>query len=1282
MSTEADSPLSEPEHRGVVDGVPVTSVTGELIADQEVDQAEQDQLGHGQIAQQLAALAASVPVRSNIALYGAWGSGKSGIGNLLRADLDMRPGIGFARFDAFKYAENPLRRNFISAVATELDVKDEKFHRDLYTGKTTTAFDIPSEGLKKLAWVFLGSAALIFTGLLVLVAFAAALKSGPFWPDFREMTNEAVLASLTPAALLSALVVLSARAFGVERKTDRAESGEQFEKLFQQLIDKAGFETVVVFVDELDRCAPQDVVATLDAVRTFLGNDGCVFVVAADRQVIEDALTEKLSQATPADPVNPYYSSGSAYLDKVFQYQVTVPPLLQASVTRYAVEMARPLPGVWAELGDRLDLTVSILVPSHVRSPRRVKNLLNAFVLTYRLAEARERSGRLHGDIRERADEIARLVCLRIEFPLFAKKLVLDARLPEYVLRLSVGEPEGGVWAAQPHATAQVKQLARDYAGLKLPVATLLSTADSEQAEPTEEDAGEDEDEKTGDPQGDRDERTSDRDVGRQHGRQLLDYLSRTRSVQGPRRDLLFMQSEGAAVGLDGQLAERIEENASNGTVQPLIAIVKDLDEAGRQAVLTLLIGQSLRAVGLEARGVALSLLAVASINDVDVPSRADALADALAPAVSEDPSLIDEGGLFGAWRLGLHSERPTARELLGLVLRSDSARQEHGVGMMILSHSDTALSADATTTAALLANYLLSPEGDNAAGTAQTLLASDPSAVARLINASREALSSRLAALLTPAPRPAPAKAAPAPGRVAVAQPAPAVEPEQERPDVQPVIDALGLLLDQLDAAAGGPAQALASVVLDVDHQDARGLVEDHLSSVGQVEDPAVASHFLRACARRRDLSRWPAWLATVTSTAATKQATDTGLLHVVTGLWSAAVTPDSPPAVEDLRAAATAVVALLDHRPAEQRPVPRDAVSASLGDAAEDDDAATERLRILQAAEALVTTGALRAGVLALKEAADLPVTLRAELPEQDLGDPLVAYVAETVLDTLSGWARPGVAGEPPPAEQARGVVKALYDCSWLPEPEATRLPLLARDTAGLANDRELPTLTSAAEIASTRAEHGAVVDTAIAAWIRLASPNADDLLTAARAALSVPQPDSELVTAFKEQASDLGPKDRLSLLAGFLQDPDQPPPTQTVLRAAGSAAVPDMDIARLLASRQVHSTNEVRRRLLLEAWQRSEIESDAARRLLFEQILIPLFKPKSSGGSDSAVALGLDYLPRLARTQPPGTKTPLSEAVIAAVGKDRAVDLLKPLGYRSSKHGLRRRRKVETD
>lgn len=1259
--------------------VRVLSVPGELIADREVDAAEQDRLGHRQLAQQLGDLVENVPDRSNIALYGPWGSGKSGIGNLLRADVEKRKGLGFARFDAFKYAENPLRRNFISAVATELKVKDPKFHRDLYTGKTTTTFNVPVSSAVRLGLMFAGLLLGIFAVLVGIAAIAAAAQAGPFMEDFRPGVKQAVLASFTPAALLSALVVLAGKALGVERKTDKAESGEQFEDLFKELIKKAGKNRVVVFVDELDRCAPGDVVATLDAVRTFLGNAGCVFVIAADRQAIEEALTKKLKQATPADPVNPYYSSGSAYLDKVFQYQELVPPLLQASVTQYALELVDGLPGVWADLGDRLALTVSILVPSHIRSPRRVKNLLNAFALSYRLAEARQKDGRLHGDMLARSDEIARMTCLRIEFPLFARDLVLDAQLPKYVLRLFKGEPEADVWHDHPHATEQVRELARGFAGLNIPVATMLSEQPPEDDDDAEHDDGDSDDAGKVEHGFEQAGKEGDQDVGRQHGRQLLDYLSRTRSVDGPGRDLLFMQSTGSAVGLDGQLAERLEEDAANGSLQSLLTAVRALDDAERDAVVTLFIGQSGSAVGLEAQNVALSLLAIAALPGVDVAGRADALADALAPAVNDVPSLVEDGGLHGAWALGLHSERPTAQKLRQLVLgHANAYPDDQDVAMLVLGDSNSALAADAEATASVLVTHLLSNDADDAASTAQVLLALPPEQCARLIRASHSALSARLRAEL--APPPAPPEPAAASRAGAAGAPPPAATGTNAEPELPGHLSGtLGTLLDGLNRAGGGPADVLTAALLGANRRSLRNLVEEHLPAAGTVNEPVLASALITACSIR-SLDRWPEWLRTVGPEVSTSAELNNALLRLVKQLWSLTVDAAAVPAADAVRAAAVAVVDILDRRPVEERPSMSEDVQKSLGEPVEDDDAATERRRLITAAEPLLRCGALAPGVLAGKEAADLAATLRADLTVEE-DDPVVAYVVASAEDTLRGFARPGVDGELPAPEAMSALVQTLHENTWLPEPHATLLRLVGRVAAP--ETAELPAAPTSQQINALRDEHGKSFDQAVAAWITATAPDVPELLAATDVALRADSPAVDLVDAVASRAAELPTKARVALLRGLLDDADRPPPSTQVLRAAGVGSVSDIEVARILTDRQTRANNGPQRKHLMAAWENAAVESDGSRRLLFEKILIPLFKPKDSGGSQAAIDLGIEYLPRLAKKQPTKTKTPLGNAVVRAVGEERAGKILGPLGYKVTESGslFWRRTKIDT-
>ena len=223
-----------------------------------------------------------------------------------------------------------------------------------------------------------------------------------------------------------------------------------------------------MFVDELDRCSPAQVVTTLETIRTFLEVAPCVFVVAADQKVLEQALRRQARQATPADPTNPYYSAGSAYLDKIFQYQMSLPPFLPRRLTAYALELTEDRAGVWQEI-DR-EQVVSVLIPTHVTSPRRVKVLLNSFALSYRLARRRAAEGVIAGNLAERAPELAKLVCLRTEFPLFASDLPTDPRLTELV-RDFAEDPDGDFPQGVP---IELVDLARRYARGQLFVDDLL----------------------------------------------------------------------------------------------------------------------------------------------------------------------------------------------------------------------------------------------------------------------------------------------------------------------------------------------------------------------------------------------------------------------------------------------------------------------------------------------------------------------------------------------------------------------------------------------------------------------------------------------------------------------------------------------------------------------------------------------------------------------------------------------------------------------------------------
>jgi hypothetical protein len=87
----------------------------ELVDDRALESVDADRLRHGDLATELTDVISSVKAPASIALWGPWGSGKSGLAYLLETDLGKRlPKARFVRSDAFKFAETPLRRHFIA----------------------------------------------------------------------------------------------------------------------------------------------------------------------------------------------------------------------------------------------------------------------------------------------------------------------------------------------------------------------------------------------------------------------------------------------------------------------------------------------------------------------------------------------------------------------------------------------------------------------------------------------------------------------------------------------------------------------------------------------------------------------------------------------------------------------------------------------------------------------------------------------------------------------------------------------------------------------------------------------------------------------------------------------------------------------------------------------------------------------------------------------------------------------------------------------------------------
>lgn len=273
----------------------------------------------------------------SIGVSGAWGVGKSSLVMLTKEALERREreqalaaGVKeddfeskyiFVSFNAWLYqGYDDARAALMEAIAVELaKVAEER----------KTGVDKTQEFLSRIDWFRLasmtaGSAAALALGLPpvgLIGQFTSLIGRGR-----KDGVDDALIEDAQD-------VVTGGAKQAKELLKDRPAQDESPRQRIQALRDSfvAALDelkvTLVVLIDDLDRCLPETAVSTLEAIRLFLFLDGTAFVIAADDQMIKHAVKKHFDQPDDALVTN--------YFDKLIQIPIRVPMLGTQEVRAY-----------------------------------------------------------------------------------------------------------------------------------------------------------------------------------------------------------------------------------------------------------------------------------------------------------------------------------------------------------------------------------------------------------------------------------------------------------------------------------------------------------------------------------------------------------------------------------------------------------------------------------------------------------------------------------------------------------------------------------------------------------------------------------------------------------------------------------------------------------------------------------------------------------------------------------------------------------------------------------
>ena len=257
----------------------------------------------------------------SVGIFGAWGTGKSTLLNLIEKQLHTEEaGNDFiiVRFDVWLY------QGFDDARAALMEVISATLLKA--AGDNASLAGKAKKLLQRVDKIrLLGLAAEGGAALMGVPTFGALNKGIDALSELLNGSGDVD----DVHDVQSAVDTIQKKTKGLIEPGKRQTPPKQiaaFRDEFGNLLDELG-KTLVVFIDNLDRCSPKQTIHTLEALRLFLFLPNTAFVVAADEEMVRGSVTAHFKEIDERHVTD--------YLDKLIQVPVRVPRVGVQEVRAY-----------------------------------------------------------------------------------------------------------------------------------------------------------------------------------------------------------------------------------------------------------------------------------------------------------------------------------------------------------------------------------------------------------------------------------------------------------------------------------------------------------------------------------------------------------------------------------------------------------------------------------------------------------------------------------------------------------------------------------------------------------------------------------------------------------------------------------------------------------------------------------------------------------------------------------------------------------------------------------
>ncbi len=300
-----------------------------------------------------------------IAIQGDWGSGKTSMMNMIRQNIESKVvpiwfnTWQYSQFDMASYLSISLLGNFLEKIDAGPETKN--LLQNVYNG----------------------------IKFIAKTATVAATEQFAGKRAARKIDDE----------LLS------------EDQLDTAKQLESLRDNIKTSVEKKlklqNKERVVVFVDDLDRLAPEKAVELLEVLKIFMDVPNCVFILAVDYGVITQGLIKKFGEQVG-------HSKGKSFFDKIIQLPFTI-PIAQYNISAYIQSLLSNININCSD--DEIDMYRKVVDFSVGCNPRSLKRIFNSFILLNTVATKKGMFNEVDGiKTKDKQRILFSILCLQMAF--------------------------------------------------------------------------------------------------------------------------------------------------------------------------------------------------------------------------------------------------------------------------------------------------------------------------------------------------------------------------------------------------------------------------------------------------------------------------------------------------------------------------------------------------------------------------------------------------------------------------------------------------------------------------------------------------------------------------------------------------------------------------------------------------------------------------------------------------------------------------------------------------